>query len=130
MQNTTIKRSSRVSKGGLRRHCMLENVTVDEPFTFAKPSQSSGNCSKDHNCKNNSIKNRVADQSVESESVGHGCYVSYTTAQNKRYYGVLIEQSALMAASDYFLKDEADSLQLNKRMEVILDLEAGWMGEE
>lgn len=50
---------------------------------------------------------------------GHGCYVS-CTAHGKRYYGVLIEQAALKSASDLFFRDESESLELNRRMDVLL----------
>ena len=51
--------------------------------------------------------------------VGDGVYVSATTAGNKRYYGLLIDQPALKQASSLWLQDQADSLELNKRIRVL-----------
>jgi lysine-specific histone demethylase 1 len=52
--------------------------------------------------------------------VGDGCYVS-STVHNKRYYGVLIEQAALKSASLLHFRDEAGSLDLNRRMKQLND---------
>jgi hypothetical protein len=49
---------------------------------------------------------------------GEGCYVS-ATVHNNRYYGVLVEQSALKAASLLHFQDEANSLDLNRRMKML-----------
>lgn len=54
------------------------------------------------------------------EKVGEGIYVSATTAGNKRYYGVLVDQPALKEASTMYFKDENESLQLNERMKVLI----------
>jgi Flavin containing amine oxidoreductase len=51
--------------------------------------------------------------------VGDGVYVSATTAGNKRYYGVLINQPALKEATSLWFRDQADSLELNKRIRVL-----------
>jgi monoamine oxidase len=42
------------------------------------------------------------------------------TVQNKRYYGVLIEQAALEAASILYFQNEASGLDLNRRMQAML----------
>ena len=65
---------------------------VEEPFVFRQPG----------------------DQ-IEEKKVGEGCYVS-ATVHNRRYYGVLIDQAALQAASLLYFQDEASGLDLNRRM--------------
>ena len=52
------------------------------------------------------------------EEAGEGCYVS-ATINNKRYYGILVEQSAIQEASQLFFQNEANGLELNKRMEML-----------
>jgi hypothetical protein len=59
--------------------------------------------------------------STQNRLVGDGCYVS-ATVNNKRYYGVLIDQVALNAASSLYFQDESSGLDLNRRMSVLLDL--------
>jgi hypothetical protein len=54
------------------------------------------------------------------EKVGEGFYVSATTSNNKRYYGILIDQPALKVASTLYFKDQNDSLKLNERMKLLL----------
>jgi hypothetical protein len=56
--------------------------------------------------------------------VGDGVYVSATTAGNKRYYGLLIDQPALKEATSLWLQDQADSLELNKRIRVLQQSQA------
>jgi len=55
---------------------------------------------------------------AEDKKVGEGCYVS-TTVHNRRYYGVLIDQAALKAASLLYFQDEASALDLNRRMQAL-----------
>lgn len=63
---------------------------------------------------------QLRESSSPSENeAGSGCYVS-TTINNKRFYGVLIEQGALQAATSLFFQDEASGLELNRRMEAML----------
>lgn len=50
---------------------------------------------------------------------GDGVYVSATTSSNKRYYGVLVDQPALKEATALWLQDQADSLELNRRIKVL-----------
>lgn len=54
---------------------------------------------------------------------GDACYVS-ATVHNNRYYGVLVEQSALKTASLLHFQDEANSLDLNRRMKMLQDSQA------
>jgi monoamine oxidase len=78
----------------LRKHQHVENVLVEEhPFALSGSSQ---------------------------EKAGEGVYVSATTSGNKRYYGVLIDQPALKEASQMWMQDQADSLELNKRIKVMM----------
>ena len=96
MSDKDKKRRGRRRGGGLRKHQEIENVKVEESFSFHH-----GNTDK----------------------VGEGCYVSTTTSNNKRYYGVLVDQAALKEASTLWFQDQADSLELNRRMKLILDKE-------
>ena len=51
--------------------------------------------------------------------VGDGVYVSATIAGNKRFYGVLIDQPALKQATSLWLQDQAESLDLNRRIKLL-----------
>lgn len=53
--------------------------------------------------------------------MGDGCYVSALVGNSKRYYGVLIEQSALKSASMLHFQGEARSLDLNRRMKALME---------
>jgi hypothetical protein len=59
---------------------------------------------------------------------GEGCYIS-TTVNNRRYYGVLIDQAALKAASLLYFQDEAGGLDLNRRMRALKEQEVPPNGE-
>ena len=54
------------------------------------------------------------------EEVGEGCYISGIIG-GKKYYGILIEQGALSAATDMFFKSEGRSLEMNRRMMTLRD---------
>lgn len=97
------KRRGRRRGGGLRKHQEIENVKVEESFSFYRGS---------------------------TEKAGEGCYVSTTTSNNKRYYGVMVDQAALKEASEMWFQDQADSLELNRRMKLILDKEEEEKGKE
>lgn len=49
-----------------------------------------------------------------------GCYVSATVNNSRRFYGVLVDQEALKEASLLYFQDEADGLDLNRKMEALL----------
>jgi hypothetical protein len=70
---------------------------VQEPFTLNEPLE-------------------VA--STSDRRVGDGCYVS-ATVNNRRYYGVLVDQEALKSASTLYFQDEASGLDLNRRMKAL-----------
>lgn len=69
---------------------------IEEPFALYKPSGGS----------------------EEDRKAGDGCYVS-ATVQNRRYYGLLVDQEALKSASLLWFEDEAGSLDLNRRMKML-----------
>lgn len=92
--NTGKKRGAR---GKLSKRQDLDHVHVEDTFQFQLP---------DH----------VAVSSDEDRKVGEGCYVS-ATVHNCRYYGVLIDQASLRAASMLYFQDEASGLELNRKME-------------
>ena len=56
----------------------------------------------------------------QEEKAGEGVYVSATAGGNRRYYGVLIDQPALKEASKMWLQDQVDSLELNKRIKIMM----------
>jgi hypothetical protein len=55
----------------------------------------------------------------ESSAIGEGAYIA-AEINSRRYYGVLIDQDSLRAASILHLQDEASGLELNERMESLL----------
>jgi hypothetical protein len=75
-------------------------VVVEEPFSLFKPSSFSGGDSED------------------DRKAGDGCYVS-ALVQNRRYYGLLVDQEALKNASLLWFQEEAASLDLNRRMKML-----------
>jgi hypothetical protein len=91
------RHSRRGQRGKLRRSQEIDHVVVEEPFSLNEPSRS------------NSSGDRKA---------GEGCYIS-ATVNNRRYYGVLIDQAALTAASLLHFQDEAGGLDLNRRMRAL-----------
>ena len=54
----------------------------------------------------------------ESDVAGDGCYVS-STINNRRYYGILIDQPTLLRASELHFMQEAASIDLNRKMRVL-----------
>ena len=56
--------------------------------------------------------------SEEDRKAGDGCYVS-ATVQNRRYYGLLVDQEALKQSSLLWFQEEAGSLDLNRRMKML-----------
>jgi len=91
-------------------------LIVEEPFSFTIPSDELTKLEKFDLIPVTDDGNNV--DKVEGE-IGDGCYVS-CTVHRRRYYGVLIDQNALRAASNISLKDEAESIQLNRRMMVLM----------
>ena len=68
------------------------------------------------------LPEHVAVSSDEDRTVGEGCYVS-ATVHNRRYYGVLVDQASLQAASMLYFQDEASGLELNRKMEYLYRLQ-------
>lgn len=64
------------------------------------------------------LPDHVPVRSEEDRKAGEGCYVS-ATVHNRRYYGVLIDQASLQAASMLYFQDEASALDLNRKMEFL-----------
>lgn len=75
---------------------------IEEPFALYKPAAAAGGGSE------------------EDRKAGDGCYVS-ATVQNRRYYGLLVDQEVLKDASLLWFEDEAGSLDLNRRMKMLCD---------
>jgi len=59
--------------------------------------------------------------SAADEATGEGCYVT-ATVNNRRYYGVLIDQAALQSASMLHFQEESSGLDLNRRMMTLSQL--------
>lgn len=116
---STRKRSKR---GKPRKQTHIDDVTCEDPFSLYLPEGASalrGQISSNPRSSPNNVRsNGGASAAVPA---GDGCYVS-ALIQNRRYYGVLFDQSALMAASGQYFQNEADSLELNRRM-VTLDMQ-------
>lgn len=88
----------------------MESVVVEENFSLSLPGNTSA-----------ALRNELVQTGKQHPNqVGEGCYVS-ATVHNNRYYGVLVEQSALKAASLLHFQDEANSLDLNRRMKMLQD---------
>jgi hypothetical protein len=77
----------------LRKNQEIENVVIRETFQFDGPNGEQG--------------------------IGEGGYIT-AEINSRLYYGVLIDQDSLCAASVLHLQDEASGLDLNKRMEALL----------
>jgi hypothetical protein len=77
----------------LRKNQEIENVVIRETFQFDEPNGEQG--------------------------IGEGGYIT-AEINSRLYYGVLIDQDSLRAASILHLRDEASGLDLNKRMEAKL----------
>ena len=86
---------------GLRKFGNVENVVVEETFSTLTPTPI-----------------QAQNDTSDASKAGDGCYIS-ATVQNKRYYGVLIDQKSLKEASEWWFKDEASSLDLNRRMKIL-----------
>ena len=71
-------------------------MTVEEAFSFQHP--------------------------VDKQVAGEGAYVS-ATVNNRRYYGVLVDQATLKAASLLHLQQEAVGLDLNRRIKTLMPSE-------
>ena len=111
MSGGTRKRTRRAAtRGKLRRETVIDGVTVERPFNLFSGEESSGQGI-------DSGAGSAADDSAStnSSSIGDGCYIS-ATVSSRRYYGVLIDQGALKAASELHFRSEAESLDLNWRM--------------
>jgi hypothetical protein len=92
----------RAARGTLSKRQDLDRVHVEDTFQFNLPEH-------------------VAVSNDEGRKAGEGCYVS-ATVHNRRYYGVLIDQASLKAASMLYFQDEASGLELNRKMEHLLHL--------
>ena len=96
IQSTNNKKSRRGRRritAGLRKHQHVDGVVVEEVFPLFDSSS--------------------------TKKVGDGVYISATAAGNKRFYGVLVDQSSLKEASTLFFQDQSDSLSLNERMKTL-----------
>lgn len=107
-------RKRRATRGNLRRQANLDGVIVEETISFSMPSSTNKN---NETVQNGNGQNIL---SINEKEVGEGCYVS-STINNRRYYGVLIDQSTLLKASELYFMEEAASLDINRRMMFLHD---------
>lgn len=87
-------RRRRSSRGTLRKSQEIDHVRVEETFPLKEPA------------------------SRGSKKVGEACYVS-ATINNRRYYGLLVDQDALKTSSMFYFQDTANGLELNRRMKLM-----------
>jgi hypothetical protein len=90
------KKARGATRGKLTRRQEIDHVLVEETFPLQLPPH-------------------VAVRADEERHVGEGAYVS-TTLHNRRYYGVLIDQASLKAASMLYFQEEAAGTELNRKM--------------
>lgn len=102
-QRPSGRASRRGQRGKLRKFQEIDHVVVEEPFSLTEPT---------------STTTDGAAVSNGDKKAGEGCYVS-ATYHNRRYYGMLVDQAALKAASLLHFQDEASGLDLNRRMKAL-----------
>jgi len=106
----------RRSRGQLRKHTNVDGVLVEEPFKFTLPPLLKG----DGNSLYKESNNIAGEEGSNSQSGGDGCFVS-SLINNRRYYGVLVDQVSLQKASELHFLNEASSIDTNRRMKVLYD---------
>jgi len=87
-----------------RKGSSIDDVTVEQSLDFLPSNRQT----QSHGAQ--STKNIDDDPSA-----GDGCFISAVRGSS-RYYGILVNQSALQLASSLHLQDGAESLGLNRRM--------------
>ena len=102
------------SRSKIRRYTNLENVIVEETFSLSVPVDTPA-----------AIRGEAGIKDEDEDFAGDGYYISATVQNNRRYYGVLLDQSALKAASLLHFQDESRSLDLNRRMKVLQEQHEG-----
>lgn len=117
-------RQSRGQRAKLRRNQDVEHVKVEDVFFLSKPKSSSiGSSNSQPSLVDDPPKqkndNTIPSRHDEELVVGEGAYVT-ATIQNRRYYGVLIEQAAFQQASLLHFQDEASGIDLNRRMKALM----------
>jgi len=114
---STRKRGRR---GKPRKQTSIDDVTCEDPLYLpGGASALDGQISTNSGSSPNNATNNIGGVNA-AVPAGDGCYVS-ALIQNRRYHGVLFDQSSLMAASGQYFQNEAHSLELNRRMSVLLD---------
>jgi hypothetical protein len=98
----------------IRRYTNLENVIVEETFSLSVPSDTPA-----------AIRSEAGIKDEDEHFAGDGYYISATVQNNRRYYGVLVDQAALKAASLLHFHDESRSLDLNRRMKALKEHQLG-----
>lgn len=119
MLQTNERRGSRRrgtgSRSKIRRYTNLENVIVEETFSLSVPIDTPA-----------AIRGEAGIKEEDENFAGDGYYISATVQNNRRYYGVLLDQAALKAASLLHFQDESRSLDLNRRMKVLQEQYEGY----
>jgi len=88
-------------------------VTCEDIFSLHLPEHGADACSTSTSNNNGGASALSGGAAAAS---GDGCYVS-ALIHNRRYYGVLFDQEALKAATKQHFTNEANSLELNNRMQ-------------
>lgn len=90
-------------------------MTCEDIFSLHLPEHGADTYSTSASNNNNNGGASVSSGGAAAAS-GDGCYVS-ALIHNRRYYGVLFDQEALKAATKQHFTNEANSLELNNRMQ-------------
>lgn len=91
---------------------------MEEPFGLSVPQDTPS-----------AIRTESGIRDPDGTHAGDGYYVS-ATVHNRRYYGLLVDQSALKAASLLHFQEEARSLDLNRRMKILQQSRPNQEGKE
>jgi len=84
---------------GMRRDETINEVKVEETFSMYGPNQ---------------------EHDQEQSPAGEGCYIS-ASYKSKRFYGLLIEESALKDGTFNYFQDQSDSVSVNERMRLLMN---------
>jgi len=110
------RRGRRSQRGKLRKELSIDHVTVEEPFALHHPLGGATGAVADAATGAPSVGLGFDEESVTT--CGEGCYVT-ATVNSRKYYGVLVDQPALQAASLLHFQNEAGGLDLNRRMRAL-----------
>lgn len=103
---------------GIRRDDIIHEVKVEEAFNMYENRAN----------RRGLYPKQEENEELSNLPVGEGCYIS-TVYKSKRFYGILLEQSAINAGTVNYFHDQADSLSMNQRMQLLLNHHESLNGE-